>query len=199
MQDSPAERLGLEARRLIFSGGYAHPVSGTLKGLANITPETARTFWQRYGAGGSVLAVVADAEPDAVFELAEQLFGDWQPGQIQPEEPQLNFGLRAHIHEGSQQTHFTFTGRGVSPHSPGLVRLAFGAHGAVGRQCQPTLSRGARGTRAGLHGAGRGAGHRRRGAAVGLRGQHPAACAGNLERDAGRVAQMASGPHPRGV
>ena len=118
MQDSPAERLGLEARRLLFSGGYAHPVSGTLEGLANITPESARAFWQRYGAIGSVLAVVADAEPDAVFELAETLFGDWQPGQIQPEEPQLNFGLSAHVHDDSQQTHFTFTGRGVSPHSP---------------------------------------------------------------------------------
>ncbi len=29
LQDSPADRLGLAARQLIFSGGYAHPSSGT--------------------------------------------------------------------------------------------------------------------------------------------------------------------------
>ena len=118
MQDSPAERLGLEARRRLFSGGYAHPVSGTLEGLASITPASARAFWQRYGATGSVLAVVADAAPEAVFELAEKLFGDWQAGETHPLEPSPKFGLSAHVHEDSQQTHFTFTGRGVSPHSP---------------------------------------------------------------------------------
>ena len=118
MQDSPAERLGLEARRRLFSGGYAHPVSGTLEGLSRISPTSARAFWQRYGAIGSVLAVVADAEPEAVFELAERLFGDWQAGQTHPLEPRPVLGLSAHVHDDSQQTHFTFTGRGVSPTSP---------------------------------------------------------------------------------
>ena len=56
LQDSPAERLGLAARQLVFGGsGYAHPGSGTPQGLSQITPASARAFWQRSGARGSIL------------------------------------------------------------------------------------------------------------------------------------------------
>lgn len=118
-QDNPAERLGLEARRMVFgTSGYAHPTSGTLEGLSQITPDTARAFWQRYGAGGSILSVVADAQPGTVFDLAEELFGDWQVAGTVPVPLTPILGTSSHLHDGSQQTHFTFTGRGISPLSP---------------------------------------------------------------------------------
>ncbi len=119
LQDSPAERLGLAARQLVFGGsGYAHPGSGTPQGLSQITPASARAFWQRSGARGSILTVVADTEAQAVFGLVERLFGDWQPGDARPVQPRPQLGGVAHLPGDSQQTHFTFTGRGVSPHSP---------------------------------------------------------------------------------
>ncbi len=117
LQDSPADRLGLAARQLIFSGGYAHPSSGTPEGLAHITPDSARAFWQRYGAAGSILAVVSGEEPEQVFALAERCFGDWAAGETFPVEPRPALGLTAHLPDDSQQTHFTLTGRGVSPRS----------------------------------------------------------------------------------
>lgn len=119
LQDSPAERLGLAARQLIFAqSGYAHPTSGTLSGLAQITPASARAFWERSGARGSILSVVADTEAQAVFDLVGRLFGDWQPGDARPVKVHPQLGGSAHLHDDSQQTHFTLTGRGISPLSP---------------------------------------------------------------------------------
>ncbi|TSA83828.1 insulinase family protein [Deinococcus detaillensis] len=118
-QDNPAERLGLEARRMVFgTSGYAHPTSGTAQGLSQITPDTARAFWQRYGADGSILSVVADTQAEAVFDLAAELFGDWQTADTQPVPLTPILGTTSHLKGDSQQTHFTFTGRGISPLSP---------------------------------------------------------------------------------
>ncbi|AWN22018.1 insulinase family protein [Deinococcus irradiatisoli] len=118
-EDSPAERLGLETRRLVFGeSGFAHPSSGTPQGLEAITPQSARAFWQRYGARGSILSMVADREAAQAFALAEELFGDWGAGNAQPVAARPRLGQQAHLHDDSQQTHFTLTGRGISPLSP---------------------------------------------------------------------------------
>ena len=117
--DAPADRLGLETREAIFGGsGFAHPSSGTLEGLAQITPASARAFQARYGAQGAVLGVVADEAAETVFELAERLFGDWHGGDAPLLTPRPQLGGHHHLHDESLQTHFTLTGRGVPPHSP---------------------------------------------------------------------------------
>ncbi len=53
-----------------------------------------------------------------MFGLAERCFGDWAAGETFPVEPRPALGLTAHLPDDSQQTHFTLTGRGVSPRSP---------------------------------------------------------------------------------
>ncbi|WP_293914622.1 pitrilysin family protein [Deinococcus sp.] len=117
--DSPADRLGLETRELLFgASGFAHPSSGTLEGLAGISLASARAFQRRYGAQGAVLGVVADEEAETVFELAGRLFGDWHGGDAPALTPHPQLGRTHHLHDDSFQTHFTLTGRGVSPHSP---------------------------------------------------------------------------------
>lgn len=118
MQDNPAECLSLEARRVIFgTSGYAHPTSGTLEGLSNVTADSARAFWQSYAARGSIISVVADVEADTVFGWIEELFGDWQAGNAVPVLLRPHLGKHSHVVSDSQQTYFTLTGLGVSPFS----------------------------------------------------------------------------------
>ncbi|MFC4452419.1 pitrilysin family protein [Deinococcus sonorensis] len=147
LHDSPADRLSLEARRLAFPppehgpyAGYAHPASGTLPGLEAITPESARAWWSRFGARGSIMSVVSDHEPQQVLELAQRHFGDWQPGEAEPVPLTFRAGQVTHIAEQSAQAHLSLYWRGVDPDSPDWLawHLALGvlAGGSASRLFQ---------------------------------------------------------------
>ncbi len=126
LEDSPPDLLAVAARRLAFPrvpgssfAGFAHPVSGTLEGLARLTVESLRAFLTRYGPRGSVLGLVADADPAEVRELLERTFADWQGGQHDVVPVAFQPGGRVHLpHEDAEQTHLSVTAPGVSPHSP---------------------------------------------------------------------------------
>ena len=126
VDDSPAERLALEARRLAFpalSGrneyaGYAHPASGTLAGLAAVSPASVRALYGRYGAAGSILSVVSAHSVEEVERMVQQLFGDWSTGN--PEAVPLVFrpGVTTHLPGESAQAHLSLYWRGVDPTDP---------------------------------------------------------------------------------
>lgn len=126
LEDSPPDLLAVEARRLAFPrppaspfAGYAHPASGTPEGLSRLTVENLHTFFTRYGTRGSVLGVVADAEPGEVRSLVERAFAGWGPGEAGEVPADFRLGLRAHVPHGeAEQTHLSVTAPGVSPGSP---------------------------------------------------------------------------------
>ena len=140
--DSPAEQLALEARRLAFpalsgrngsgsSGyaGYAHPASGTLEGLAAVSPSSVRALYTRYGAAGSILSVVSAHPPSEVERMVRGVFGDWTAGN--PEAVPLVFrpGVTTHLPGESAQAHLSLYWRGVNPTDPDWLpwHLALGA------------------------------------------------------------------------
>jgi len=126
LEDSPPDRLAVEARRLAFApdpaspfAGYAHPASGTPQGLAALSVDGLRAFLERYGTRGSVLGLVTDAEPGEVRALVERTLAGWRPGEAAVVPARLCPGLRAHIdHPEGEQTHLSVTAPGVSPRSP---------------------------------------------------------------------------------
>ncbi|MBB5234616.1 M16 family metallopeptidase [Deinococcus budaensis] len=126
LEDSPPDRLAVEARRLAFPAdpaspfaGYAHPASGTPEGLAALSADSVGAFLTRYGTRGSVLGLVADAEPPEVRALVERTFSGWRPGEDAPVPAHFRPGLRAHVpHPEGEQTHLSLSAPGVSPRSP---------------------------------------------------------------------------------
>ncbi|WP_272976848.1 M16 family metallopeptidase [Deinococcus geothermalis] len=126
LEDSPPDLLAIEARRRAFPrdpaspfAGYAHPASGTAEGLSNLTAQNLRAFLNRYGTRGSVLGLVADADPGEVRGLLERAFAGWHPGETAPVPADFHPGLRVHVpHAEAEQTHLSVTAPGVAPRDP---------------------------------------------------------------------------------
>ncbi|GHG01925.1 peptidase M16 [Deinococcus piscis] len=132
LQDTPEERLALHTRTEVFGGprsaavghaalaGYGHPVSGTHAGLSAINAATLRAAHARWGAQGSLLAVVADLSAGEILEQVEAAFGDWQPGAVpKATEPHFHAGVRSHLyHPGSEQTHLSLSWPSVGADHP---------------------------------------------------------------------------------
>ncbi|MDO4263123.1 MAG: pitrilysin family protein, partial [Deinococcus sp.] len=132
LQDTPEERLALHTRAAVFGGprpaqrgsamlaGYGHPVSGTHAGLSALSAESLQTAHARWGAQGSLLAVVADLSAAEIREQVEEVFGDWGPGAA-PEmvEPHFHAGVRSHLsHPASEQTHLSLSWPAVGADHP---------------------------------------------------------------------------------
>ncbi|EYB67383.1 peptidase M16-like protein [Deinococcus phoenicis] len=129
LEDSPPDLLAVGARRLAFPrdpaspfAGYAHPASGTPEGLARLSVDGLRAFLGRYGTRGSVVGLVADADPAEMRALLERAFAGWQAGEAGVVPADFRPGLRAHLsHAEAEQTHLSVTAPGVSPRSPGWL------------------------------------------------------------------------------
>ncbi|KEF34492.1 peptidase M16 [Deinococcus sp. RL] len=130
LEESPPDRLAVEARRVAFPpdpasphAGYVHPASGTREGLARLTVEGLRAFHAGYPARGSVLGVVADAEPQEVRRLAQRAFAGWEGGEARAVPARFVPGARAHVlHPEAEQTHLSVTAPGAAPLSPDWLR-----------------------------------------------------------------------------
>lgn len=132
--DSPTDLLALHARRVTFprqagdpGAGFAHPVSGTPEGLGHLSAASLRAHALRLGQAGSVLGLVADADPDWVLDTVTRLFGGWQAEQagqaVTPPAPffPVHFqpGVREHFcHPDAEQTHLSLVAPGPSPRDP---------------------------------------------------------------------------------
>nr|WP_246580578.1 pitrilysin family protein [Deinococcus aestuarii] len=126
LEDSPPDRLAVEARRVAFPrppespfAGFAHPASGTPQGLAKLGAAGLRAFLGRYGTRGSVLGLVADAEPGEVRALVERTFAGWRPGDDGGVSARFRSGVSAHLPDAdAEQTHLSVTAPGVAPRDP---------------------------------------------------------------------------------
>jgi predicted Zn-dependent peptidase len=125
LEDSPADRLALGAREAAFApvgaphAGFAHPASGTLRGLAALTAPGLRAHLEGYGQAGSVLGLVADLEPEAALDLAAGALGGLRPGHRPRVEAVFRPCVRVHLADAdTEQTHLSLTAPGVAPTDP---------------------------------------------------------------------------------
>ena len=124
MTDSPAEMLALAARRLAFPAatglyaGYAHPASGTLSGLAAVTPDSVRELYARYGAAGSILSVVSAHPVAEVERMAHAAFGEWSAGHAEPVPLVFQPAMNTHLPGDGAQAHLSMYWRGIDPVHP---------------------------------------------------------------------------------
>ncbi|CAM3573194.1 M16 family metallopeptidase [Deinococcus frigens] len=123
LQDSPPDLLALEARRVTFPrpadsplAGFAHPPSGTLKGLEGLTADTLRAHLDAYGQAGAVLGLVADLEQEAALSLVSDALAGLRPGRQPQATADFQAGRRVHVTDAdAEQTHLSLTAPGIAP------------------------------------------------------------------------------------
>lgn len=129
LDESPTDLLAVRARAATFprapgdpGAGYGHPVSGTRAGLAALSAAGLRDHLRRFGQAGSVLGVVADAEPGELLARVTELFGEWRPGECRPVQPRFQPGLRLDVpFPDGEQTHLSLVAPGPAPRSAGWL------------------------------------------------------------------------------
>lgn len=129
LEESPGDLLAVRARAATFprapgdpGAGYGHPVSGTRAGLGALNAERLRAHLGRFGQTGSVLGVVADADPEEVRARVTELLGPWRPGECRPMPTHFRAGLRRHLpFPAGEQTHLSVVAPGPGPRSAGWL------------------------------------------------------------------------------
>ena len=76
-EDSPHARLSEAMHAVAYTASpYRRPIVGWMNDLEALTPNDARTFFQRwYTPANAAIVVAGDVEPDAVYALAQKLYG----------------------------------------------------------------------------------------------------------------------------
>ncbi len=106
MQDEPRQRLMVELRRRCFPQPWGTPTYGEIEQLGQITAESVSNHYRRLvRPNGMILGVAGGVEFEAIRDVVEQTFGDWEP----VDETELETGEHTptvqHIEHDSTQTH----------------------------------------------------------------------------------------------
>jgi predicted Zn-dependent peptidase len=109
MEDEPTHRVMQRLRELHYGPRLGRSSYGTEHGIQSITMEDVRQFFEaHYHAGGAILAVAGNVDPDAVFRCAEHSFGDWKPKPFDPPSEPSGRSAYEHLESPSNQTHIGF-------------------------------------------------------------------------------------------
>jgi zinc protease len=76
-EDNPAARLSEALHAVAFTASpYRRPIVGWMSDLDAMTPDDARAFYKRwYTPANAAVVVAGDVEPDAVYALAQTMYG----------------------------------------------------------------------------------------------------------------------------
>ena len=109
-EDEPTQRVMRRLRELHYGDRVGRSNLGTAESLTAITQDDVREFYTRhYHAGGSIFAVAGNVKPDAVFDRAAEVFGDWKSGDVASPLPPSGTATYEHIDSPSSQTHIGFS------------------------------------------------------------------------------------------
>jgi predicted Zn-dependent peptidase len=109
IHDEPTHRVMQRLREMHYGDRLGRSIYGTESGIAEITQDDVRTFYdQFYHAGGGILAVAGRVDPAEVIDWVSDALGDWKSGIPLPPEPRQGGELYQHIKSPSSQTHIGF-------------------------------------------------------------------------------------------
>ena len=106
IEDEPSQKLMIELRRRRYPDPWGRSSHGDESALRAASIEDVRAFHARhYRPGGTILAVAGNFDWRRLVDHVQQLFGDWQPGDVA--EPRGTNGqpLANHIAFQSSQSH----------------------------------------------------------------------------------------------
>jgi zinc protease len=129
---NPGLRMAEVRARLMYgSYGYGHTTIGYLEDVEDMPNEydAAVKFYSDYYRPNNVVLVVAgDVDPDSIFRLAENLYGDWAPANPPelPEPEPVGGPKREHIDWGVDVPPRVQVAYRMPPHRTGSVETAVG-------------------------------------------------------------------------
>ena len=91
IEDKPGAKLYEQFKATAFMSSPAHhPIIGWMNDVKNWTAKDARSWYQRwYAPNNAILVVVGDVNPEEVYRLAQQTYGQYQPEDIIQPKPQV--------------------------------------------------------------------------------------------------------------
>jgi len=109
-EDEPTQRVMRRLKELHYGERVGRSSLGTAETLAVIDQDDIRNFYQtHYHAGGAILAVAGNVQPQQVVDWAVEAWGDWKTGPvIAPRHPAGKPGYE-HFEFASSQTHIGFS------------------------------------------------------------------------------------------
>ena len=106
IEDEPQQKIGIELRRRIYEDPWGRATEGRLEDLPRISHAAVdRHYRQCVGPTDAILAVAGAVTFEEVRDLAERLFGDWQPQVLPAVRNGPRGPLRDHLPAESTQTH----------------------------------------------------------------------------------------------
>lgn len=85
---SPSALANLVAQRVLFSGPFARPVTGTARSVAAIDRDAVVAYHRsHYRPDGAILTIGGDFAPADAFALANTAFGDWAAPPVRAATP----------------------------------------------------------------------------------------------------------------
>ena len=117
VENSPSALFGEQRRAALFlNHPYGRPVIGWRHEMENLTLEDALAYYRQfYAPNNAILVVGGDVTPEAVFELAKQVYGvipanpDLSPRERPQEPPQISARRMTYSDERVAQPHVTRT------------------------------------------------------------------------------------------
>ncbi|TWT92670.1 M16 family metallopeptidase [Stieleria varia] len=109
MEDEPTQRVMRRLRELHYGWQLGHSNQGTIETLQSFGPDDVRQYYQQqYHAGGSILSVAGNVNPNDVLDKIEEVFGDWKTLEVQRDPPAAGQAVYEHMPAETSQTHIGF-------------------------------------------------------------------------------------------
>jgi predicted Zn-dependent peptidase len=104
LDDEPAQRLFVALSERYFASPHGRSPYGSLAGLKALTPESVRRdYARRVSSAGAILSVAGGVSFEELLPRVEELFGDWQPGELTLPEVELRSARYEHIQADTAQ------------------------------------------------------------------------------------------------
>ena len=126
-QDEPTHRVMQRLRRRHYGDILGRSIHGTQDGVAAIHQSDVRDFYEsRYHAGGAILAVAGQVNPEEVYRWVEDAFGDWHSKSLTEMPRALGSPGYEHLASESSQTHIGFAFETIPYGHPDYFRMRAG-------------------------------------------------------------------------
>ena len=126
-EDEPTQRVMRRIRELLYGPVMGRSSQGTVASLTAITDGDVREFYQQhYHAGGAILTVAGNVQPDEVVDQIEAAFGDWKSLPLDDPGRPDGQSVYEHLSADSAQTHIAFAFPSIPYGHPDYFRMRAG-------------------------------------------------------------------------
>ncbi|OHB72194.1 MAG: hypothetical protein A2V70_20770 [Planctomycetes bacterium RBG_13_63_9] len=132
VEDEPAQKVMLEARRHHYPDPWGRPAQGEQQAIEAISIDDVRQYFgQGYRPNGAIVGVAGRFDWEPLRDRIGDLLGDWQPRDVQPVVEQAPEPKYHHVPYDSNQTQIGIAYASAAYRDPEYFR-AWGAAGVLG-------------------------------------------------------------------